>query len=116
MPGRTIAIGDIHGCSLALKAVIDAIDPVPDDVLVLLGDYIDRGPDSRGVLEQIIDLRLRCTVVPLMGNHEEMLLASFRDRTALRFWLSCGGREAIASYTTRFRLPTHPESLISLIP
>jgi len=45
VPGRTIAIGDIHGCSLALKALVDAIDPGPDDLLVPLGDYIDRGPD-----------------------------------------------------------------------
>jgi serine/threonine protein phosphatase 1 len=116
VPARTIAIGDIHGCSLALKTLLEAIDPGPDDLLVPLGDYIDRGPDSRGVLDQIIALRVCCTVVPLLGNHEEMLLAALKDRTALRLWLSCGGVEAIASYSTRLRLPTHPDSLVSVIP
>jgi serine/threonine protein phosphatase 1 len=116
VPARTITIGDIHGCSLALKVLLDAIDPGPEDILVPLGDYIDRGPDSRGVLDQIIALRERCTVVPLLGNHEEMLLAALKDRTALRLWLSCGGLEAVASYSTRLRPPAHPDSLVSLIP
>ncbi len=116
MPGRTIAIGDIHGCSLALAALVDAIDPGPEDLLVPLGDYIDRGSDSRGVLEQLLDLRERCVLVPLLGNHEEMLLAALTDRMALRFWLSCGGSETIASYSNRLRLPTHPDSLASLFP
>ncbi|HZU38053.1 MAG TPA: metallophosphoesterase family protein [Gemmataceae bacterium] len=116
VPGRTIAIGDIHGCSLALKALVDAIGPAPQDVLIFLGDYIDRGPDSRGVLDQVIELRERCTVIPLLGNHEAMLLAALKDRTALRLWLSCGGSEAMASYSTRLRLPTHPDSLASLLP
>ena len=96
--GRTIAIGDIHGRSLALKAVVDAINPRSDDILVFLGDFIDRGPDSRGVLDQIIDLRERCTVVPLLGNHEEMLLAALSDQKALASWLACGGTATVLSY------------------
>ena len=98
MPGRTIAVGDIHGCSRALRALADAVDPRPEDVLVFLGDYIDRGPDSRGVLEQVMDLAERCIVVPLLGNHEEMLLAALSDREALRRWLSCGGTATVRSY------------------
>ena len=78
MPGRTIAIGDIHGCSLALAALIDAIVPGPDDTVVTLGDYVNRGPDSPGVLDQLIALGQRCRLVPLLGNHEEMLLAALR--------------------------------------
>jgi len=46
---RFIAIGDVHGCSAALAALVRAIDPTALDTLVFLGDYIDRGPDSRGV-------------------------------------------------------------------
>jgi serine/threonine protein phosphatase 1 len=53
-----------------------AINPTSLDTLVFLGDYIDRGRDSRGVLEQVIALAERCTLVPLLGNHEEMLLES----------------------------------------
>jgi serine/threonine protein phosphatase 1 len=68
--GRTIAIGDVHGCSAALAALVRAIDPTSLDTLVFLGDYIDRGPDSRGVLEQVFALAERCIVVPLLvSNH-----------------------------------------------
>ena len=53
MTGRTIAIGDIHGCSDALAALIDAVGPRPTDTVILLGDLIDRGPDSRRVLDSL---------------------------------------------------------------
>jgi serine/threonine protein phosphatase 1 len=88
--GRTIAIGDIHGCSRALRALLEVINPGPADVVVALDDYIDRVPDSRGVLDQMVDLGERCTLVPLLGNHEEMLLAAVKDRKALETWLNCG--------------------------
>jgi len=52
MPPRPIAIGDIHGCSAALDALLDATRPRPEDTIVTLGDYINRGPDSRGVLDR----------------------------------------------------------------
>jgi len=116
MPDRTIAIGDIHGCSAALATLIDAIGPGRQDTLVLLGDYIDRGPDSRGVLDIVIDLAARCRLVPLLGNHEAMLLDALQHATALRLWLSCGGAKVVAAYSTRLRLPTHPDSLAGLIP
>ena len=51
MSPRTIAIGDVHGCLAALLKLIEAIDPRPADTIVTLGDYVDRGPDVRGVLE-----------------------------------------------------------------
>jgi serine/threonine protein phosphatase 1 len=53
---RTIAIGDIHGCAIALAKLIDAVAPQPDDTVVPLGDYVDRGIDSRGVIDQLISL------------------------------------------------------------
>ncbi len=82
MRPRTIAIGDIHGCSLALEALLDAIQPRPDDVIVTLGDYVNRGPDSRGVLDRLIELERRCKLVPILGNHDEMLLAALARRTS----------------------------------
>ncbi len=91
MQPRTIAIGDIHGHSAALKSIIDLVAPRPGDTIVLLGDYIDRGPDSRGVIEQIIDLAKRCHVVPLMGNHEEMLLDAKKDIGSFQTWFENGG-------------------------
>ena len=73
MPGRTIAIGDIHGCSTALSALLEAIGPTKDDTLVMLGDYVDRGPDSRGVLDQLIELSnrpARCRSQTRAGQEE----------------------------------------------
>ena len=60
---RTIAIGDIHGCSIALAALISEIDPQFDDTIIPLGDFVDRGLDTKGVLDQLIALssyRLFC--------------------------------------------------------
>ena len=68
MNPRTIAIGDIHGCSAALDALLEAIRPRREDCIVTLGDYINRGPDSRGVIERLIKLKDRCRLVPLLGQ------------------------------------------------
>ena len=114
--GRIIAIGDVHGCSAALAALVRAIDLTELDTLVFLGDYIDRGPDSRGVLEQVIALAERCTVVPLLGNHEEMLLAALEGQSELRYWLKFGGTEALASYGHRSGQELRPADLRALIP
>jgi serine/threonine protein phosphatase 1 len=96
--GRTMAVGDIHGCSVALAALIEAVDPGPEDTVVVLGDFIDRGPDSRGVLDRLITLSGRCRLVPLLGTHEEMLLSALGDKTALRKWLTNGGADTLRSY------------------
>jgi serine/threonine protein phosphatase 1 len=98
MAGRTIAIGDIHGCSAALTALLGALAPQADDTLITLGDYIDRGPDSQGVLDQLLALGRRCRLVPLLGNHEEMLLAALSGPGGLEVWLRCGGAETVLSY------------------
>src|SRR5262245_2164924 len=98
MAGRTIAIGDIHGCSAALAALIDVVSPTPDDTLVTLGDYIDRGPDSRGVIDQLMALAGRCRLVPLAGNHEEVLADALADIAGLRRWLTLGGADTLRSY------------------
>ena len=54
---RVIAIGDIHGCSAALDTILAEVAPTPDDLVVTLGDHIDRGPDSRAVIERLLALR-----------------------------------------------------------
>ncbi len=98
MTGRTIAVGDIHGCAAALKTLLDMIAPTPDDTIVTLGDYVDRGPDSRGVINQLIELRKRCHLVPLMGNHEEMMLEVVREKQPPYRWLQHGGVDTLDSY------------------
>ncbi|HSD86639.1 MAG TPA: metallophosphoesterase family protein [Kofleriaceae bacterium] len=74
MPGRTFAIGDIHGDLAALATLFERLPPlVADDTVVFLGDYIDRGPDSAGVVAWVRDLahRIPAKVVCLRGNHED---------------------------------------------
>jgi serine/threonine protein phosphatase 1 len=95
--GRTIAIGDIHGCALALNAVLGAICPTSADLIVTLGDYVDRGPDSQGVLDRLIRLRRECTLVPILGNHDEMLLQARRGCHPTT-WMGVGGLATLASY------------------
>ena len=97
--GRIIAVGDVHGCSAALRALLAAIEPQPEDTIVALGDYIDRGPDSRGVLDELIALRRRCQLVPLLGNHDELLLEICSgDRSLFDVWLPFGGNATVRSY------------------
>ncbi|MCA8989497.1 MAG: serine/threonine protein phosphatase [Planctomycetaceae bacterium] len=96
--GRLIAIGDIHGHAAALESILNAILPGPDDTIVTLGDYINRGPESRKVLDLLIDLSHRCQLIPILGNHEEMMLDSRDDPHADLRWQSQGGDATLASY------------------
>jgi serine/threonine protein phosphatase 1 len=98
MSNRIIAIGDIHGHADALAALLRRIDLQPDDTLVTLGDYIDRGPDSKGVLDQLLELEGRCHLVSLMGNHEEMMLGAREGRDDFNYWMNFGGDVALDSY------------------
>lgn len=77
------------------------IKPEPEDTLILLGDYIDRGPDSCGVIELILELNHQCTVIPLAGNHEQMLLRGREERELLLDWLRYGGASTLESYERR---------------
>ena len=98
MSGRIIAIGDIHGHAKALAALIRLIKLQPSDSLVTLGDYVDRGPDSRGVLDQLLALEGQCNLIPLMGNHEEMMLGANGGHDDFGFWMQFGGDAALDSY------------------
>jgi serine/threonine protein phosphatase 1 len=108
MPSRTIAVGDIHGCSTALAGLLAALDPKPDDTIVTLGDYINRGIDTRGVLDQLIDLEGRCHLVPLLGNHEEMMLGAREGREDFEFFMACGGIATLDSYGSTGQLDLIP--------
>ena len=114
---RTIAIGDIHGCAKALRALIDSIQPEPEDLLVFLGDYVDRGPDSRGVIDLLIELKHRCRTVFLLGNHEIMFRGVLRGIDP-SLWLELGGRPTLTSYGGRIEnVPaSHLEFLDQLQP
>ena len=101
---RVYAVGDIHGCADLFEALIAAIEA--DDTtrggasttVILLGDLIDRGPDSAGVIRLARDWQQRLRVRILMGNHEEMFLAALRKPSVMRPFLRFGGRETLLSY------------------
>lgn len=95
---RIIAIGDIHGCDIALATLIEAIKPRKRDMLIPLGDFIDRGPQSAQVVERLIELMPKCKMVPLIGNHEIMMFSAMNSQREHQFWLSHGGAATIASY------------------
>lgn len=95
---RRYVIGDIHGCSQALHGLIEEISPGAEDQLIFLGDFIDRGPDSRGVVDQVIELRRRTRVVALRGNHEVMLLGVMTGGLDMNWWRETGGQSTLASY------------------
>jgi len=98
MPRREIAIGDVHGCALALQALLEEIAPGPDDLLIVLGDYVNRGPDTCGVIEQLLAWGPRCQLVTLLGNHDARLLEVAAGRSPMDAWLEKGGRQTLRSY------------------
>ena len=96
---RVLAIGDIHGCLGPLDDLLAWVAPAAADVLITLGDYVDRGPDTRGVLNRLIELKKARPVVCLRGNHEIMMLEAWRGgRSEKKMWLGVGGVQALGSY------------------
>ena len=106
---RVIAVGDIHGHNTALEKLIEELKPSANDKIITLGDYINRGPNSKGVIEQLIELRERCQLIPILGNHDEMLLDARKDRYAFDRFVMSGGKETVESYGTR-KLDAVPNS------
>ncbi len=95
---RTLSIGDIHGCSTALRTLLEAVQPGAEDIVVTLGDYVDRGPDTRGVIATLIDLEQRTRLVPLTGNHEILLFDAIAGLITPTTWEQIGGRQTLRSY------------------
>ncbi|MFB3890855.1 MAG: metallophosphoesterase family protein [Phycisphaerae bacterium] len=96
---RHLAVGDVHGCFTALRTLAAFVPLGSSDVLVMLGDYVDRGPDSCAVLDWLIDRERRGTLVALRGNHELMMLNAREDPEAFRRWMEYGAAPAPASYS-----------------
>jgi serine/threonine protein phosphatase 1 len=91
----TYVVGDIHGCLKSLQRLLEKIDPAPDEEVVFIGDYIDRGPQAREVVEYLLALPFRC--VFLLGNHEQMLLEFLQGENEEVFLLN-GGTATLRSY------------------
>ncbi len=105
---RVLAIGDIHGCPAAFSALIEAAEIQSDDIVVTLGDYVGKGRDSRGVINLLIELRERCQLVPLLGNHDRMMLAALEGELSLYAWTTAGGSVVLDSYDPLWRLSQIP--------
>jgi serine/threonine protein phosphatase 1 len=92
-----IAIGDIHGCAATLEALLERLAPTADDHLLFVGDYIDRGPDSKRVIDQLLALRKDVPCTFLRGNHEAMMI-EYLDAGAFNLWQMNGGVSTLQSY------------------
>jgi serine/threonine protein phosphatase 1 len=101
---RVYVVGDIHGRSDLLDQMVEHIsrdleaNPTSDCVTITLGDYIDRGPDSRGVLDRLVHNPFPMELVALKGNHEVLFEMFLNDPAVAEDWRRLGGLETLYSY------------------
>ena len=98
MAGRLLVIGDIHGFITPLNLLLDHLKPDLEDTLVTLGDYIDRGPQSKDVLLKLIQLKFITNLKMLIGNHDLMFLESIHFKRFNTDWLLYGGLQTLESF------------------
>jgi len=99
--GRLFVIGDIHGCVDELATMVKAVAPAVGDTMVFVGDYVDRGPSARGVIDFLLELRTgSAEFVFLKGNHEDMMLSflGLPGRYGDSFLFN-GGTQTLESYS-----------------
>ena len=121
--GKTWAIGDIHGFTDSFKSLLKKINPAPGDRLILLGDLIDRGPQSKELIDHIILLREEgIEIICIRGNHDDLMLKSYHEETNssgfMRFikrdivkksWLNMGGSATMNSFSARKMVDIDPK-------
>ena len=96
---RKFAISDIHGCLSSFKALLTKIGLTTKDQLYLLGDFVDRGPNSKGVIDYIFELQQSgYSVYCLRGNHDDRFLLSKTDLELRDIWAKWGGKQTIKSF------------------
>ncbi|TNF50193.1 MAG: serine/threonine protein phosphatase, partial [Deltaproteobacteria bacterium] len=109
LPKRLLAVGDIHGCLHQLKALMEQVVPSPSDQVVFLGDYVDRGPASFGVIDYLLEFgNTFPSTVFLRGNHEQMFCDYLEGRDPTAFLIN-GGTNTLDSYQQAGMWPI-PES------
>jgi serine/threonine protein phosphatase 1 len=112
---RIYAIGDIHGRLDLLDSVLGRIDtdmgehPLSNTFRIFLGDYIDRGPDSKHVLDRLVNYCATHPTVFLKGNHEAFLGEFLKNPDVLRVWRHCGGINTLLSYGLAPRMETNAQ-------
>lgn len=92
------AIGDIHGHLIALDALLATIPAGPDDTLVFLGDYVNKGPEVRGTLDRLYALNKTRNCVFLRGNHDQIMIDAHHKASKMTIFESLGGEETLMSY------------------
>ena len=92
------------GCLTSLETLLAFIQPTADDLIVTLGDYVDRGPDSRGVIANLLELQKSSQLIHLMGNHEIQMIRALETSHDRDRFLSdlCGGKDTLDSYGGSF--------------
>src|ERR1700730_14653425 len=96
---RYLAVGDIHGSFKALTTLAAFVPFTAADVIITLGDYVNRGPDSCAVLDWLIAFPQKEKLIALRGNHELMMLQPRESDHYFKQWLECGGDATLASYS-----------------
>lgn len=96
---RIFAIGDIHGSFSKFLSVWNQIKITDDDLVIFLGDYIDRGNDVGKTLKFVMNLQNKKNIVLLRGNHEQMMINAITDKKNLDLWIMNGGRETLEALT-----------------
>lgn len=109
-----IAIGDIHGCANTLNKLLERLVLIKDDHLVFMGDYIDRGPFSKGVINHLIELQNEYKCTFLRGNHETLML-DYLDGGEFNIWRVNGGLATLNSYVSNNKQIEIPDIHIDFI-
>lgn len=103
---KIYAIGDVHGERIKLERLFSKLTIEKDDTVIFLGDYIDRGVDSKGVIDFILSLKDKCNLITLKGNHEQFAMDSYEyvfgadttKKNMFQSWMMNGGVECLRSY------------------
>lgn len=108
---RHLVFGDIHGCFDALRTLCALVRLRRDDTLVFLGDYVNKGPNSKAVLDELLRLDRLYRLIPLRGNHDILMHRARICADAHRRWLQSGGNQTLGSYA-----PGGESSALSRVP
>ncbi len=111
---KQIAIGDVHGCLKTLDRLLEKLELTADMHLIFVGDYVDRGPDSKGVIQRLIELREHYTCTFLRGNHESMFL-EYLEEGVDEIWSMNGGRETVGSYLNGSEDASYPDDHVEFV-
>lgn len=111
MTDKIVAIGDVHGCANTLKALWKKLESFEDYIHLFVGDYIDRGPDSKEVVNFLLNVKNDRKTVFLRGNHEVMLLEALETGNS-RNWMINGGQATLDSYGKSATLGDIPDDHI----